>query len=377
VAADVEFEYVRARETERSWSDDRRVVLVWHSTHTESQFIATRVKLKQFQTHKFSVAPMMDWTDRHCRAFHRTLTTRARLYTEMVTTGAVLHGDRERLLGFDPVEHPVALQLGGSDPAALAKCARIGADWGYDEINLNVGCPSDRVQDGRFGACLMAEPALVAACVAAMKQAVTVPVTVKCRIGIDDQDPELALDTLARAVVDAGADALIVHARKAWLNGLSPKQNRDIPPLDHDRVYRLKAALPRVPVIINGGIGSLTEAKRHLAHVDGVMLGRAAYQEPWRLLTVDPELFGEAAPHPSMKAVFDAWMPYVARQLDGGTRLHAMTRHVVGAFHGVRGARAFRRHLSVHGVKPGAGIAVLREAIALVKEEEAGVEIAA
>jgi tRNA-dihydrouridine synthase A len=222
----------------------------------------------------------------------------------------------------------------------------------------------------------MAEPALVAACVAAMKQAVTIPVTVKCRIGIDDQDPELALDTLARAVVDAGADALIVHARKAWLNGLSPKENRDIPPLDYDRVYRLKAALPRVPVIINGGIGSLVEARRHLAHVDGVMLGRAAYQEPWRLLSVDPELFGAQAAHRDMKAVFEALMPYIERQLAQGTRLHAITRHFVGAFHGVRGARAFRRHLSVHGVKPGAGIEVLREAMALV-EGEAVADIAA
>ena len=237
---------------------------------------------------------MMDWTDRHCRVFHRLMTARALLYTEMLTTGAILHGDRARLLGFDPSEHPVALQLGGSDPSDLAAAARIGEDFGYDEINLNVGCPSDRVKDGRFGACLMAEPALVARGVQAMKQAVGIPVTVKCRIGIDDQDPETALDELARGVVAAGADALIVHARKAWLNGLSPKENRDIPPLDYHRVYRLKAAMPHVPVIINGGIASLAEAKAHLDHVDGVMLGRAAYQEPWRLLSVDPELFGEA-----------------------------------------------------------------------------------
>src|SRR6476620_9149952 len=286
---------------------------------------------------RFSVAPMMDWTDRHCRVFHRLMSRRARLYTEMLTTGAIIHGDRKRLLGFDSSEHPVALQLGGSDPRDLAEAARIGEGFGYDEINLNVGCPSDRVKDGRFGACLMAEPALVAACVAAMKQAVAIPVTVKCRIGIDDQDPEVALDTLARAVVDAGADALIVHARKAWLNGLSPKENRDIPPLDYDRVYRLKAALPRVPVIINGGIGSLTEARRHLAHVDGVMLGRAAYQEPWRLLSADPELFGEQAAHRDMKSVFEALIPYITSQLEDGVRLHAMTRHFVGAFHGVRG----------------------------------------
>src|SRR5512139_1809755 len=317
---------------------------------------------------RFSVAPMMDWTDRHCRVFHRLMTRRGRLYTEMLTTGAIIHGDRARLLGFDPSEHPVALQLGGSDPRHLAQAARIGEDFGYDEINLNVGCPSDRVKDGRFGACLMAEPALVAEGVAAMKRAVRIPVTVKCRIGIDDQDPEVALDVLARSVIVAGADALIVHARKAWLNGLSPKENRDIPPLDYDRVYRLKAALPNVPVIINGGIAGIAEAKRHLDHVDGVMLGRAAYQEPWRLLEVDPELFGEAAPHRTMKDVFAAMEPYIEAQLAQGTRLHAMTRHFVGAFHGVPGARAFRRHLAENGVKPGAGVEVLRDAIVRVED---------
>jgi tRNA-dihydrouridine synthase A len=316
--------------------------------------------------YKFSVAPMMDWTDRHCRVFHRLMTRRARLYTEMLTTGAIIHGDRKRLLGFDASEHPVALQLGGSDPGDLATAAKIGEDFGYDEINFNVGCPSDRVKDGRFGACLMAEPALVAEGVAAMKRAVKIPVTVKCRLGIDDQDPEVALDKLARGVIAAGADALIVHARKAWLNGLSPKENRDIPPLDYDRVYRLKAAMPDVPIIINGGIGSVAEAKQHLAHVDGVMLGRAAYQEPWRLLTVDADLFGEAAPHAGMKGVFEAMMPYIEGQLAQGARLHSMTRHFVGAFHGVPGARAFRRHLAENGVTLGAGVKVLRDAIALV-----------
>jgi tRNA-dihydrouridine synthase A len=296
------------------------------------------------------------------------MTRRARLYTEMLTTGAILHGDRGRLLGFDASEHPVALQLGGLDPRDLATAAKIGEDFGYDEINLNVGCPSDRVKDGRFGACLMAEPALVADGVGAMKLAVRVPVTVKCRIGIDDQDPEIALDVLARGVIAAGADALIVHARKAWLNGLSPKENRDIPPLDYDRVYRLKAAMPDVPIIINGGIASLSEAKQHLNFVDGVMLGRAAYQEPWRLLTADPELFAEAAPHAVMRDVFEAVMPYIEGELAQGTRLHSITRHFVGAFHGVPGARAFRRHLAENGVKPGAGINVLRDAIALVED---------
>ncbi|WP_409411396.1 tRNA dihydrouridine(20/20a) synthase DusA [Bradyrhizobium manausense] len=318
--------------------------------------------------YRFSVAPMMDWTDRQCRVFHRHLTRRALLYTEMLTTGAVIHGDRARLLGFDPSEHPVALQLGGSDPRDLAEAAKIGEGFGYDEINLNVGCPSDRVKDGRFGACLMAEPELVASCVDAMKRAVRVPVTVKCRIGIDDQDPEVALDALARGVVAAGSDALIVHARKAWLNGLSPKENRDIPPLDYDRVYRLKRAMPQVPIIINGGILSIDEAKAHLAHVDGVMLGRAAYQEPWRLLAVDPEIFGKAAPHATMQDAFEAMMPYIEAQLAQGTRLHAVTRHFVGAFHAVPGARAFRRHLAENGVKPGSGIDVLRDAIACVTQ---------
>jgi tRNA-dihydrouridine synthase A len=313
----------------------------------------------------------MDWTDRHCRVFHRLLTRRARLYTEMLTTGAIIHGDRARLLGFDASEHPLALQLGGSDPVDLATAAKIGEDFGYDEINLNVGCPSDRVKDGRFGACLMADPQLVASCVDAMKRAVKIPVTVKCRIGIDEQDPEVSLYALARGVIAAGADVLIVHARKAWLYGLSPKENRDIPPLDYDRVYRLKATLPDVPVIINGGIGSIEEAKAHLAHVDGVMLGRAAYQEPWRLLNVDPLLFGESAPHATMKDAFEAILPYIQRELARGTRLHAITRHFVGAFHAVPGARAFRRHLAERGVKPDAGVNVLREAIALVKERAA------
>jgi tRNA-dihydrouridine synthase A len=321
--------------------------------------------------HRFSVAPMMDWTDRHCRVFHRLLTRRARLYTEMLTAGAIIHGDRARLLGFDASEHPLALQLGGSDPADLATSAKIGEDFGYDEINLNVGCPSDRVKDGRFGACLMAEPALVASCVEAMKRAVRIPVTVKCRIGIDDQDPEISLDTLARGVIAAGADGLIVHARKAWLNGLSPKENRDIPPLDYNRVYRLKAALPHVPIIINGGIADLEEAKAHLAHVDGAMLGRAAYQEPWRLLAVDPLLFGDTAPHATIKDAFEAMMPYIERELSRGTRLHAITRHFVGAFHAVPGARAFRRHLAERGVTPNAGVNVLRNAMTLVEERTA------
>jgi tRNA-dihydrouridine synthase A len=257
---------------------------------------------------KFAVAPMMDWTDRHCRFFHRLLTRRALIYTEMVTTGAVLHGDRARLIGFDPFEHPVAIQLGGCDPLALAACARIAEDFGYDEVNLNVGCPSDRVQEGRFGACLMAEPDLVGDCVAAMKAAVRVPVTVKCRLGIDDQNSELALDAMANAVKAAGVDALVVHARKAWLHGLSPKENREVPPLDHARVYRLKRSHPDLEIVLNGGIGDIESAAEHLAHADGVMMGRAAYQEPWRLIAVDTLLFGAPAPFASPKAAAEALM---------------------------------------------------------------------
>jgi tRNA-dihydrouridine synthase A len=314
---------------------------------------------------------MMEWTDRHCRFFHRLLTRNALLYTEMLTTGAVLHGDRARLLGFDPAEHPVALQLGGSDPAALADCARIAEDFGYDEVNLNVGCPSDRVQEGRFGACLMAEPQLVGDCVAAMGAAVQIPVTVKCRIGIDEQDPEIALEAMTRAVEAAGADALIVHARKAWLAGLSPKENRDIPPLDYDRVHRLKAAHPGLPVVLNGGIVSVEQAAAQVGKVDGVMMGRAAYQEPWRLLAVDRLLYGEAAPVASQRATVEAILPYVEAEVARGTRLHAITRHMLGLFQGIPGARAWRRHLATEAVKPGAGAEVLREALAVVRTERA------
>ncbi len=307
---------------------------------------------------------MMEWTDRHCRFFHRLLTRRALIYTEMITTGAVLHGDRARLLAFDPVEHPVALQLGGSNPRQLAQCARIAADCGYDEINLNVGCPSDRVQEGRFGACLMAEPGLVGDCVAAMRAAVEVPITVKCRIGIDEQDPEEALDTLTRTVVAAGVEVLIVHARKAWLDGLCPRENRDIPPLDYDRVYRLKAAHPDLAVVLNGGIADLDQAAAHLERLDGVMMGRAAYREPWRLLVVDPILFAAAARFAAPRAAAEALIPYIERELARGTKLHAITRHVLGLFHGVPGARAFRRHLATEAVRPGAGVATFRDALA-------------
>jgi len=310
---------------------------------------------------------MMEWTDRHCRVFHRLLTRRALLYTEMLTTGAVLRGDRARLLRFDPAEHPVALQLGGSAPRDLAACARIGADAGFDEINLNVGCPSDRVQDGRFGACLMAEPALVGECVVAMKAAVSIPVTVKCRIGIDDQDPEQALDIFARTAEQSGADALVVHARKAWLKGLSPKENRELPPLDYARVYRLKAAYPHLPIVINGGIGTIAEVKAHLNHVDGVMMGRAAYQEPWRLFDADPVLFGEASPFSSAKDAAAALVPYIERELSQGARLHSITRHLHGLFRAVPGARAYRRALAGAATSRG-GAELLLEALALVRD---------
>jgi len=316
---------------------------------------------------------MMEWTDRHCRFFHRLLTRRALIYTEMITTGAVLHGARARLLAYDPSEHPLALQLGGCDPQKLAQCARIGAELGYDEINLNVGCPSDRVQEGRFGACLMAEPALVGDCVAAMKAMVDIPVTVKCRIGIDDQDPGEGLEAFARAVEQAGADALIVHARKAWLDGLSPHENRDVPPLDYDRVYRLKSAHPGLTIVLNGGIGDLDAAAAHLGRVDGIMMGRAAYQEPWRLLAVDPRLFGEPARCATPRQAAEALIPYIERELACGLRLAAITRHILGLFRGVPGARAFRRHLAVEAVRPGANAATLRAAFALVMDIDARV----
>jgi tRNA-dihydrouridine synthase A len=313
---------------------------------------------------------MMEWTDRHCRYFHRLLTRETRIYTEMITAAAVLHGNRARLLACHPAEHPVALQLGGSHPRELARCAEIAVEFGYDEINLNVGCPSDRVQEGRFGACLMAEPLLVGECVAAMKAKVKVPVTVKCRIGIDDQDPEEALEALTGAVKQARVDALIVHARKAWLDGLSPRENRDLPPLDYDRVYRLNARHPDLAIVLNGGIAALDDAAEHLKHVDGVMVGRAAYQEPWRLLAVDPVLFGKIARFASPMAAARGLIPYVESELARGTRLHAITRHIFGLFRGAPGARAFRRHLATEAVKPGAGIAVLRDALAFVVQDE-------
>ncbi len=309
---------------------------------------------------------MMDWTDRHCRYFHRLLSRRARLYTEMVTTAAVLHGQRDRLLGFDEAEHPLAAQLGGSDPAELAQAARACADFGYDEINLNAGCPSERVQNGAFGACLMREPILVGECVSAVKAAVAIPVTVKCRIGVDEQDPEEALRVFAEAVISAGADALIVHARKAWLKGLSPKDNRQVPPLDYALVHALKRRFPRTPIAINGGLETLEQMRAQLEFVDGVMVGRAAYQDPALLLAVDPLFFGEDAPFAAAEHAIEAFIPYVETRLKEGVPLSAMTRHLLGLFNGRPGARAWRRHLSTDAVKQGADARVLRHALTFV-----------
>ena len=329
----------------------------------------------KYRAHRLSVAPMMDWTDRHCRAFHRALTSRALLYTEMVTAPAVIHGDRERLLRFDGVEHPVALQLGGSDPEQLAQAARIGAAMGYDEINLNVGCPSDRVQSGRFGACLMREPGLVADCMAAIIGAVDVPATVKCRIGVDDQDPEVSLFQTVDASAAVGVATFVVHARKAWLSGLSPKENRDVPPLDYALVRRLKRERPHLTVVINGGIASLDEAEAHLGDangvaLDGVMLGRAAYHEPGILGQADRRLFGQGQDVDAFAAI-DRYRPYLAARLAEGVGLHAMTRHMLGLMHGRPGARAFRRILTVEANAPGAGLEVVDRAVEVVREAEA------
>jgi tRNA-dihydrouridine synthase A len=328
------------------------------------------MKTPASKSRRFCVAPMMEWTDRHCRFFHRLFTRHALLYTEMVTADAIIHGPRERLLGFDAAEHPVALQLGGSHPKNLMEAARIGAGFGYDEINLNVGCPSDRVQDGRFGACLMRDPKLVGECVAAMKTAVALPITVKCRLGVDDQDIEESLDRFAETVIAAGADALIVHARKAWLDGLSPRENRDIPPLDHARVHRLKQRFADFPIVINGGIHTIEEVEEHLRHVDGVMLGRAAYQNPGMLLALDPRLFGAAAPVSTAREAVEKLIPYIEQAMARSARLHDVTRHLLGLFRGQPGARAFRRHLATKAVQQDAGVQILREALAMVLDTD-------
>ncbi len=313
---------------------------------------------------------MMDWTDRFDRYFLRLISRRARLYTEMVTTGAIIHGDRARLLAYDPTEHPLALQLGGSDPRELARCASIAGELGFDEINLNVGCPSDRVQQGRFGACLMAEPELVAECVAAMGGAVAIPITVKCRIGIDDQDSYPHLHRFVSLNQAAGCRTFIIHARKAWLQGLSPKQNRELPPLRYDVVYRLKQDFPDLEIVINGGIMDLDQAQEHLRRVDGVMIGRAAYQNPYLLAEADQRLFGDRRPPPSRHQVIERFLPYMEARLGEGVRLGSMTRHILGLFQGQPGARAWRRYLSEHAHRPGAGVEVVRAALAQAPEDD-------
>jgi len=331
-----------------------------------SAFTEDKARASPALDRRLSVAPMMGCTDRHDRYFLRLITRRTLLYSEMLTTGAVLHGDRAKLLGFDARERPVALQLGGADPAALADCAAIAEEFSYDEVNLNIGCPSDRVQSGRFGACLMAEPELVARCVAAMGRATRLPVTVKTRIGIDDRDSYDDLRRFVATVAESGCEVFIIHARKAWLRGLSPRENRELPPLRHEVVHRLKADFPALAIIINGGIRSLDEADRHLEHVDGVMIGREAYQNPYMLAEADRRIYGVGEDHAARHDVVAALLPYVSRELGTGTRLNHITRHMVGLFQGVRGARAWRRHLSENAHRPGAGIEVIREAAARV-----------
>ena len=311
---------------------------------------------------------MMDWSDHHCRYFWRLLTRQALLYTEMVTTGALIHGDRERFLHFNAEEHPVALQLGGSNPADLARCAKWAMEWGYDEVNLNCGCPSDRVQSGMFGACLMAQPQLVADCVKAMVDSCDIPVTVKHRIGIDDMESYEQLVEFIEPVAAAGCSVFIVHARKAWLQGLSPKQNREIPPLNYPWVYQLKKDFPQLSIVINGGIQSLEACREHLQHVDGVMIGREAYQNPWMLAEVDPLLFGMDKPANSRDDIVTALLPYVELQLARGAHLNHITRHILGLYQGVPGARKFRRHLSENAYKKEAGLEVLTEAYRQVRE---------
>ncbi|WP_027147507.1 MULTISPECIES: tRNA dihydrouridine(20/20a) synthase DusA [Methylobacter] len=319
--------------------------------------------LKNYKPHRFCVAPMLDWTDRHCRYFHRLISRHALLYTEMVTTGALLHGDPSRFLQFNNAEHPVAFQLGGSDPKDLAVCAKMIEDWGYDEVNLNVGCPSDRVQNGRFGACLMAEPELVGECVATMLQAVSIPVTVKSRIGIDERDSYEELLDFVMTVANAGCNTFIVHARKAWLSGLSPKQNREVPPLRYDHVYQLKNDLPGLEIILNGGITTLDQAEEVLKHVDGVMVGREAYHNPYLLAEVDRRFFDEVCRPRSRQEVLNLLIPYIQRQLKNGVRLNSISRHILGLFHGAPGARGWRRHISENVGKPGADENVIVDAL--------------
>ncbi|WP_432463786.1 tRNA dihydrouridine(20/20a) synthase DusA [Agarivorans sp. QJM3NY_33] len=320
-----------------------------------------------YPAHRFSVAPMLDWTDRHCRYFYRLMSQHSLLYTEMVTTGAILHGKGD-YLGFSEQEHPLALQLGGSNPRDLLECAKQAEQLGYDEVNLNVGCPSDRVQNGRFGACLMAEPSLVAECVNAMQQHIRIPVTVKTRIGIDEQDSYSFLTDFIEPVAAAGCSTFIIHARKAWLSGLSPKQNRDVPPLDYTRAYQVKRDYPQLTISVNGGINSLEQAEQHLEQLDGVMLGREVYQNPYLLAVVDQRIFGVQRQQPSRHQVVQLMYPYIEQHLSNGGRLQHISRHMLGLFQGCVGARSWRRHLSENAHKAGAGIEVMQAALARVPE---------
>ena len=318
---------------------------------------------------KFTVAPMLDWTDRHCRYFHRLLTKQALLYTEMVTTGALLNGDVERHLRFNAFEQPVALQLGGSEPKEMAECARIAEDYGYAEVNINVGCPSERVQKGAFGACLMAEPHLIADCVAAMQAAVNMPVTVKNRIGIDEQQERDSLFNFVETVAQAGCQTFIVHARKAWLKGLSPKENREIPPLNYALVYELKQAFPQLEIIINGGITTLEQCQHHLQWVDGVMVGREAYHNPWLLAQVDSQLYATPDSFNHRKAVIDAFIPYVEQQLSQGVTLAPMSKPILGLFQGIAGARYWRRYISENAFKSNADAKILLQAMQKILDD--------
>jgi tRNA-dihydrouridine synthase A len=332
-------------------------------------YLENKSKLLNIKGKTFAVAPMMDWTDRYCRSFHRALSQCALLYTEMITAQAIRYGDRQHLLGFDPGQAPVALQIGGSEPRLLAEATKWGEDFGYGEINLNVGCPSDRVQEGRFGACLMAEPRLVADCIGAMRNAVNVPVTVKCRIGIDDQDDDADLENFVTTVAKTGCRTFIVHARKAWLKGLSPRENREVPPLNYERVYRLKEAHPDLTVVLNGGIPDVHSAKAHLARVDGVMVGRAAYQRPWMLAEADHLLFGEPAGFSRGDAI-ERLRPWIAGELARGVKLDRITRHMMGLFHGEPGGRQWRRILSEQAHRPGAGLEVIDRALAVTQRQQ-------
>ncbi|MBW5835626.1 tRNA dihydrouridine(20/20a) synthase DusA [Yersinia enterocolitica] len=340
-----------------------------HENNTFTNSAVTGVKTDHkgnYPLQRFSVAPMLDWTDRHCRYFHRLLTKQTLLYTEMVTTGAIIHGKGD-YLAYSEQDHPVALQLGGSDPQALAHCAKLAEQRGYNEINLNVGCPSDRVQNGRFGACLMAEASLVADCIKAMRDVVSIPVTVKTRIGIDELDSYEFLCEFAQTVAERGeCDIFTIHARKAWLSGLSPKENREVPPLDYERVYQLKRDFPALTIAINGGVKTLAEAKEHLKHVDGVMMGREAYQNPSILTQVDRELFDPNAPVVDSVKAIEALFPYIEQELSRGAYLGHITRHILGIFQGIPGARQWRRHLSENAHKPGADVSVVEQALALV-----------